>query len=234
MGEPSAKPVWDLPTRLFHWLLVALVVLLWISGEFGGLDVTLPIPYVGDTYFSNMDIHALAGQGVFILIVFRLMWGIWGSTTSRFRHFIRSPGAILGEARELLKGRLPRSTGHNPLGGAMVVALILMLLAQSVSGLFASDDLFFEAPLAHMVSSDTSEMITGWHHRLFGILQILILIHIAAVVYYLVRGDNLIKAMVSGRNTSINTRGLVIKPLWLSAISLGISVAFLIFLRSLS
>jgi cytochrome b len=228
----SSKLVWDLPTRLFHWTLVALVTLLWVTGEFGGLDLNLDLPLVGQTYLSNMDVHALAGQGVFILILFRLLWGIWGSTTSRFSHFVKSPKAIAIEASELVRGRVPESTGHNPLGGAMVVALILLLLAQSLSGLFSSDDLFYEAPLASLVSSDTSDMVTGWHSRLFGILEILILIHIAAIGYYLLRGKNLISAMITGRKTSADSQPLSIKPLWLGAIGLAISIGILLILRS--
>lgn len=230
----ASKPVWDFQTRLFHWLLVSLVVLLWISGEFGGLDISGTLPGVGQFYYSNMDIHALAGQGVFVLIIFRLLWGIWGSTTSRFSHFVYRPKAILNEAILLLKGQTPETTGHNPLGGLMVIVLIVVLLAQSLSGLFASDDLFFEAPLAGLVSSDTSKAITGWHHDLFGILQGLIILHIAAVFYYLVRGKNLIKAMITGRNPTVDSQGLSIKPLWLGAVSLILATTVLLLLRSVT
>jgi len=230
----ASKPVWDIPTRLFHWLLVSLVALLWVSGEFGGLDISGTLPGLGQFYYSNMDIHALAGQGVFVLIIFRLFWGIWGSTTSRFSHFAYRPKAILNEAILLLKGQTPETTGHNPLGGLMVIVLIAVLLAQSLSGLFASDDLFYEAPLAGLVSSDNSKTITGWHHDLFGVLQALIILHIAAVFYYLIRGKNLIKAMITGRNPAVDNQKLSIKPLWLGAVSLILAATVLVLLRSVT
>lgn len=229
----ATKPVWDLPTRIFHWTLVSLVTVLWISGEFGGLDISAELPLAGQVFYSNMDIHALAGQSVFVLIIFRLLWGIWGSTTARFSHFIRHPRAIVEEAKQLLKGQTPETTGHNPLGGAMVVLLIAILLGQSLSGLFSSDDLFYEAPLAGLVSSEISSMITGWHHSLFGLLQALILIHIAAIFYYLVRGKNLIRPMVVGKTETADTEGLSIKPLWLGAVSLALAAAVLLVLKSL-
>ena len=230
----ASKPVWDIPTRLFHWLLVSLVALLWVSGEFGGLDISGTLPGLGQFYYSNMDIHALAGQGVFVLIIFRLFWGIWGSTTSRFSHFAYRPKAIQNEAKLLLKGQIPETTGHNPLGGLMVIVLIAVLLAQSLSGLFASDDLFYEAPLAGLVSSDNSKTITGWHHDLFGVLQALIILHIAAVFYYLIRGKNLIKAMITGRNPAVDNQKLSIKPLWLGAVSLILATTVLVLLRSVT
>lgn len=230
----TAKPVWDLATRLFHWSLVSLVALLWFSGEFGGLDISAELPLFGQVFYSNMDIHALAGQAVFVLIIFRILWGLWGSTTSRFSHFVYHPGAILKEVRLLLKGQTPETTGHNPLGGMMVISLVVLLLGQSLSGLFANDDLFYEGPLAGLVSSDTSNMITGWHHRLFGVLQVLIILHIAAIFYYLIRGKNLIKAMISGRCQSANTEEISIKPIWLGVISLGLATSVLLLLKSVA
>ena len=122
--------VWDLPTRLFHWSLLVLVVVLWATGEFGGFDISTSVPGFGDVYLANMDIHAMAGQGVFVLVIFRLLWGVWGSTTAQFRHFVRGPGAVMAEARAAIRGRDRDMAGHNPLGALMVLALLLAQAAE--------------------------------------------------------------------------------------------------------
>lgn len=210
-----AARLWDLPVRLFHWTLVVMVLLLWITGEFGGLDVTLPIPGKGDVYFANMDVHALLGQGVLVLVIFRLLWGVWGSTSARFVHFVKAPAKVVAEVRSLLGGGLPDHQGHNPLGALMVVALLLLLLAQAGTGLFSADDFFFAGPLAELVDDDWVETLTGLHESLFTALQVFILTHVAAVFYYLARGSNLIRPMLTGTKPGI-TGGLRFAPLWLA------------------
>ena len=227
------RKVWDVPVRLFHWSLVILVLVLWLSGEFGGFDIAFSAPWGGDVYLSNMDVHSLAGQGVFVLVVFRLLWGLWGSTTARFGHFIHHPVAVAGELMSLLKGRVQDSVGHNPLGGLMVLALLLVLLGQSVSGLFAADDLFFEGPLAHLVSDDAIDSATDLHHLFFSFLQVLVVLHIAAVFYYLLRRKNLIKPMVTGSKGHPVEESLSFSPWWLAALSLVIAAGLLWGLRSL-
>ncbi len=225
--------VWDLPVRLFHWALVVLVALLWFSGEFGGLDISVEAPVVGYVYLTNMDVHALAGQGVLVLVLFRLCWGLWGSTTARFGHFVRGPKAALAEARALVKGRLPTTTGHNSLGGLMVVALLLVLAAQTATGLFAADDLFFEAPLAHLVADATSKQLTGIHGQLATALQVLVIAHILAVVYYQCRGSKLIRAMVTGTKYQQINEPLIFAPWWLALVTLALAAGVLAVLRSL-
>ena len=233
MARGTGGRVWDLPIRLFHWSLVVLVLVLWLTGEFGGFDITLTLPGKGSTYISNMDVHALAGQGVFILVIFRLLWGLWGSTTARFSHFVRGPSAVLAESRQLLKGKLHTSVGHNPLGGAMIVLLLLLLAGQAISGMFAADDFFFEGPLVHLVSEDTSDRLTGFHHLLFSALQALILVHILALFYYLVRGKNLIRPMVTGNSLEEGIADLKFSSGWIALVTLIVSAALLALLRSL-
>ncbi len=234
MEKPVHQKIWDLPVRLFHWTLVLLVLLLWLTGEFGGFDVTLPLPGKGDTYFSNMDVHALAGQGVFILVFFRIFWGIWGSTTARFGHFVRHPVTVVRELIAMVRGRIHHSVGHNPAGGAMIVILLLLLAAQSITGMFSVDDFFFEGPLAHLVSGDTSESLSEIHHLLFSGLQVLIVVHILAVFYHLVRGHNLIGAMFTGKRPVPQPAAqLKFSSIWLALISLGLSTGLLLLLRSL-
>ena len=234
----SNYKVWDLPVRLFHWSLALLVLLLWLTGEFGGMDVTVSLPFKGETYFSNMDIHALAGQGVFVLVVFRLLWGIWGSTTARFSHFVHRPSTVFAKLSELLKGGLSVTVGHNPLGGAMVVALLLLLAAQSVTGLFSADDFFFEGPLAHLVSEKSVKTISEIHHLIFSILEVLIILHLLAIIFYRLRGHDLVRAMFTGRrdidaSSGPQSESLNFAPAWLALVSILCAAAALLILRAL-
>lgn len=241
MKPSSPQRVWDLPVRLFHWGLVILVTLSWISGEFGGLDISLAVPerLFGKTslYITNMDVHAFLGQAVLILVLFRILWGFWGSTTARFASFVRGVPAIKAEIFALFKGRVPETRGHNPVGALMVVALLALLAAQVVTGLFSADDFFFEGPLVPLVSSETSELLSRLHEQIFGFLQLLILLHIVAVFYYLLRGQNLIKAMVTGKKPVVaeleKARGAVFAPWWKALATFAVAAIAVYFMVNL-
>jgi len=225
MTKPARQKVWDLPVRLFHWSLVIVVTLLWISGEFGGLDISGEIPVVGFVYLSNMDIHALLGQAVLVLVLFRILWGLVGSSTAKFSSFLSGPSRVFAELCSFLRGKTPQSLGHNALGGLMVVALLAVLAFQAVSGLFSADDFFFSGPLASLVSSDTSDRLTGLHKQSFSLLQVLIVLHIAAIFYYLVRGHNLVGPMLSGRKKMVaENREVAIAPWWRAMICFLVSL----------
>lgn len=173
--------VWDLPIRLFHWVLVALVAALWLSGELG-----------------HLDRHMLLGEIVLALLIFRLAWGVAGSPTARFSHFVRGPGAALAYLRAARSGAV-RSIGHNPLGAYSVLALLALLLVQAVSGLFTSDDIFTEGPLAHLASAETVSLLSTIHRAGFKVLLAFIGLHLAAVVFYrVVKKDDLVRAMITG------------------------------------
>ena len=230
---PDRSKVWDLSVRLFHWSIVMLVLLLWYTGEFGGLDIITTLPVYGDLYLSNMDVHAIAGQSVFVLVVFRILWGVWGSTTARFAHFVRSPAKVLAEAYELLSGKVSSSVGHNPLGGLMVVALLLLLAFQSITGMFSADDLFYEGPLTGLVDEQTIDKMSSLHHLSFSFLQVFIILHIVAIFYYLLRGNNLIRAMISGKKKSGHTEQLTFSPWWLAVASFLTALGLLLLLKSL-
>lgn len=175
--------LWDSPTRIFHWLLVILVTVSYFSAEEG-----------------EMEIHEISGITVLVLVVFRIIWGFVGSSSARFSHFVRGPRAVLDYIRALLRRDPPHTAGHNPLGGWVVVAFLLMLLVQATLGLFSKDDIFYEGPLTYMITDDTSDTISGIHHELFEFILILIGIHVAAVIgYWLVFKENLIKAMITGK-----------------------------------
>lgn len=180
-GTATVK-VWDLPTRLFHWVLVGLVAVLWASGEFG-----------------KLDLHMQVGQAALALILFRIVWGFVGSPTSRFSHFVRGPAAIRAYVLAARRGAA-RSVGHNPLGALSVLALLTLLLVQAATGLFVSDDIMTEAPLAHLVSAKAVSLLSSVHRIGFKLLLALIAVHLAAVLFYrMVKKDDLVRAMVTGR-----------------------------------
>ncbi len=175
--------VWDLPTRLFHWTLVALLITQWLTAEAS----------------STMDWHVRGGYAVLMLVLFRLIWGFVGSDTARFRDFVRGPGAALEYARSLLRGETPHYLGHNPLGAWSIIALLLLLLIQAGTGLFANDDIMTEGPLYAWVSKGTSDWLTTIHKLNFNLLLLVIAVHLSAVLFYLlVKGENLIHPMLSG------------------------------------
>ncbi len=175
--------VWDLPTRLFHWTLVALLITQWLTAEAS----------------STMDWHVRGGYAVLMLVLFRLIWGFVGSDTARFRDFVRGPGAALKYARSLLRGETPHYLGHNPLGAWSIIALLLLLLIQAGTGLFANDDIMTEGPLYAWVSKGTSDWLTTIHKLNFNLLLLVIAVHLSAVLFYLlVKGENLIHPMLSG------------------------------------
>ena len=176
--------VWDLPTRLFHWLLVLSVGFMWYSAQAGG---------------GMLVWHLRCGLLVAGLIVFRLCWGLWGSDTARFSQFVRGPSSI----RRYLQGSLTENEqpGHNPLGALMVIALIAAVLLQATTGLFAADENTFtdSGYLNHLVSSDTGSLMRKIHVNFFNLLAALAGLHIVTVLAYkFLKKKDLIRPMISG------------------------------------
>lgn len=171
--------LWDLPTRLFHWLLVLAVIGLVVSGQIGG---------------NLIEWHGKIGLAVAGLIAFRLVWGVLGSTYARFGQFFPTPGKIAA----YLKGQW-QGHGHNPLGALSVFGLLAVLTAQLLTGLVANDDIAFVGPLYELVSRDLSNLATGWHKIGANVLITLIVLHVAAILFYThVKKDNLVKPMLRG------------------------------------
>jgi len=184
---PRAVPVWDLPTRIFHWALVVLVAFSWWSGEQGS---------------DWLKWHFWSGYSILTLLLFRLAWGFVGSATARFTQFIRGPAAGIAHLRELAGKHEPRDVGHNAVGGWMVVALIVVLLAQAITGLFADDDILTMGPLAELVSSDVRSKATTVHGLLINLILLMVALHVLAVLgYWAFRSQNLIKPMFTGKKT---------------------------------
>lgn len=147
-----------------------------------------------------MDWHLWGGYAVLTLVLFRLIWGTIGSETVRFSHFVRGPGVALAYFKALLRGETPHYLGHNPMGAWSIVALLILLLVQAITGLFANDDILIEGPLYGWVSKGASDWLTTIHKLNFNLLLAMIAVHLSAVFFYLfVKRENLIHPMLSGR-----------------------------------
>lgn len=171
--------LWDLPTRLFHWLLVLCISAALITGNIGG---------------AAIDWHGRIGLAIVGLIVFRLVWGLIGSSHARFASFMPTPGSIGAYLRGQWHG-----VGHNPLGALSVFGLLLLIAAQLATGLFANDDIAFHGPLFGLIGKDLSDRLTGIHELTSNALIALIVLHLAAIAFYgHVKKDKLIKPMISG------------------------------------
>lgn len=180
--------VWDLPTRLFHWSLVVLICFSWWSAE-----------------ERLMDWHRLSGITVLALVVFRLIWGFIGGSTARFSQFVRSPGRVLAYLRP--GSNASRRAGHSPIGGYSVVLTLALLAIQVTTGLFAVDvDGIDSGPLSFLVSFDLGRAASEIHEISFTLLQVVIGIHILAILFYLlVRKLNLIRPMLTGSDKALET-----------------------------
>ncbi|HEX7558249.1 MAG TPA: cytochrome b/b6 domain-containing protein [Usitatibacter sp.] len=161
--------VWDLPTRIFHGALAALVVFSFATGKVGG---------------GWMEWHVKSGCTILTLLVFRLAWGIVGSRTSRFTGFVTGPRAAIRYARETFAKRHPFTPGHNPLGGWMVVFMIAILLLQAATGLFADDEIATQGPLAAKVSDALVSRLTTIHKYNVWLIAAAVGLHLVAVSTY--------------------------------------------------
>ena len=180
--KPAGVRIWDLPTRLFHWMLAVLVVFSVVTANVGG---------------NWVQWHFYSGYAILTLIAFRLAWGFIGGRYARFSSFLFGPAAILAT----LKGdsRAPRTLGHNPLGSLSVFALLACVGLQAAVGLFANDDIASEGPLAKFVSKGLSDRLTSLHHLNAKIIFALVALHLLAIVFYLLRKhENLVRPMLSG------------------------------------
>ncbi|HEY9271001.1 MULTISPECIES: cytochrome b/b6 domain-containing protein [Achromobacter] len=215
-----AVHIWDLPTRLFHWALVACIVGAFVSVKLGGL---------------YMDWHVRFGCTALGLILFRLLWGFFGPRYARFTQFVRGPAAV---ARYLKGAAAP--AGHNPLGALSVLALLLVIGSQAVSGLFTTDDIMTQGPLFGHVSETVAAAMTSWHKLNEWVILTLVALHLAAVLWYaLVRRKRLVRAIITGKvdakdvpaGTPPTQDGFAV---WLRALVLGACVTGLVlWIRSL-
>jgi cytochrome b len=177
--------VWDLPTRVFHWLLALCVIAQIITGKIGGTAMTW---------------HFRIGYCVFALVGFRLVWGLIGGRWSRFSSFLYAPATVLRYLRGEHRPGDHFQVGHNPLGMGSILAMLLILVVQIATGLVADDEIANLGPLNKFVSSATALSATAWHKGPGqAVLILLVVLHVAAIVYYRVRRQqNLVQPMIDG------------------------------------
>ena len=177
--------VWDGPVRLFHWALLVLLIVSWSSV----------------TYFNNMRLHMLSGEAILALLLFRIFWGFIGSETARFSHFLGNPFHAVTHLMHMTKREPDTQVGHNAAGGWMVLAMLLLLLAQVTTGMLASDEeSFVEGPLNHLVGSTWGAWALSQHRLVFTLIQLMIAAHLFAIMSYAVlKRHDLVRPMITGK-----------------------------------
>lgn len=198
--------IWDVPTRLFHWSIVGLLVFSWWSAE-----------------NAEMQWHYYSGLTVCALLIFRLLWGVFGTSTARFGQFVKGVGPVVA----YLKNEPGTSAvGHNPLGGWAVIAMLAALVTQVATGLFAVDvDGLESGPLSYMVEFEQGRLMANIHELSFNLLLVLIAIHIGAILFYLlIRKSNLVIPMITGTRMAADGEGAVRVPAWRLIIAIAIAV----------
>lgn len=207
MATPPStdRRIWDLPVRLVHWSFALLLPAMWWTAEEGDIET-----------------HVTLGLVTLALVLFRLLWGLWGSETARFASFIRGPAAIRDYLRAAPAEVRP---GHNPLGALSVVALLGLLAVQVSIGLFTQDvDGLESGPLSYLVSYDFADGAREWHELGFNLLLALVGLHLAAIAWYRLRKrQNLVGPMITGKGEA--TTALRFAPAWLALATLAISGA---------
>lgn len=208
--------LWDGPTRIVHWALVIVLAFAWWSAE-----------------TRNMGWHRIAGYTAVGLVVFRLIWGFVGSRSAQFVSFVRGPAETLAYARSLPERAHKAVPGHNPLGAWSVVAILTALIAQVTTGLFSVDvDGLESGPLSDLVSFDTGRRFAGWHELSFTALQVLVVLHLVAVVFYAVyKRADLVRPMVTGHGKFAEDPRLTFAPVW-RAVLVGAAALLVAWLAS--
>ena len=198
----STNPLWDIPTRVFHWLIVCCLPIAWWSAE-----------------EERFDVHQWTGYTVLVLVSSRIVWGFIGSRHSRFTDFVVGPARV----RAYLRGQGSSSAGHNPLGGWSVLLLLSLLLAQAISGLFNSDDVLFSGPLYYWADSGFRDAMGVVHDVAFNGLLALVFLHVVAVLYHQLKlKEKLLQAMLRG--SAIGRVGTEAAAPWWRAVIIALLV----------
>jgi cytochrome b len=175
--------VWDVPTRLFHWLMAALIAVAYVTYLLGW-----------------MSWHAVAGDAVLTLVVFRLLWGFFGSQTARFSRFVAAPRAAFAHLGRIFRREPDRQVGHNAAGGWMVLLLLALVLGEALSGVYVQNDVANQGPLTEITPARVANGITASHWILWDALLGAILLHILAIIIYAAaKGQDLLRPMIAGR-----------------------------------
>jgi cytochrome b len=201
LQQVSTLRVWDVPTRVMHWGLVAAIAVCWWTGT-----------------HNNLEYHLYSGYAALWIILMRLYWGFAGSSTARFVNFVRGPKAMLDYARTLHRRDTAHTHGHNALGAISVLLMLGFVLAVVVIGLFAVDvDGLYSGPLSAHVTFRTGRHLAHLHYRVFTWLLWVIGLHLLAVVfYYVYKRHNLVSPMISGKRVATEgaSEELQVAPLW--------------------
>jgi cytochrome b len=183
--EKRTVLVWDAPTRLFHWLIVALVAIAYVTQK-----------------LNWMDWHAISGDCVLVLLLFRLAWGAYGGETARFVSFLASPRATFAYLAHASRREPDLQIGHNPAGGWMVMALLGLLLGETLTGLYALNDIAQVGPLTAITPARLANTIDTLHSTLWEALLAAVTLHVLAIATYAaVKGHDLVTPMITGRKT---------------------------------
>lgn len=184
-APPVRTRIWDPLLRGFHWLIATAVIVTWMLGHYGP---------------SKMTLHFWLGYLILALLAFRLVWGFVGPQSARFSHFFRGPGATWAYARRFLSREPSYWPGHNPMGALSVLAMIGVLGAQALSGLFVDpDDYINVGPLADKVDGATRKALLSWHHLGGTLVLILVLLHVGIILFYRFwKHEDLVRPMITG------------------------------------
>lgn len=183
--KSSRIKVWDIYLRLFHWLLAVCIIVSFVSVR-----------------MDEMEVHFISGHIILALIIFRIIWGIVGSRTALFLSFIKGPKAILRYLKASDSPEFKPMIGHSPIAALSVIALLVVISAQVITGLMSDDEIFLQGPLAQFVSYDTAYQATTYHAYIPRLIVGLVILHLLAIAFYrLVKKENLVKPMITGSKT---------------------------------
>ncbi len=208
-GSISGVKVWDLPSRIAHWALALSILGSYGTAEYGWL---------------SMQWHFYFGYAAITLVIFRVLWGFFGSEHARFRNFVRGPGAVWGYLKTWGDKNAAETTGHSALGGWAVLVLLAATLAQGISGLFNNDEIEWFGPLSDKASSELVDKMAWFHNNFSNVLLLVIGVHIiAALLYLLIKKQNLIAPMITGVKRTVKAADAIQKPIWLALLLLVVS-----------
>ena len=215
--ESATIPVWDPFVRLFHWSLVGAI------GVALATSLVLPPTWV--------TLHIISGTAAVVLVAARIVWGFFGPTYARFTSFVRGPAMLIAHLRHLRAGKAEHHVGHNPLGGAMIVTLIVAVLILGLTGTIALGGVFKSGPAAFLTSFAVGNAARELHQVIaFGVIG-LIGLHLGGVAFESLRGrQNLAAAMVHGRKRE--RAGALAEPPRVARPLLAAAVVSLVFLAS--
>jgi cytochrome b len=217
--QPAPRPVliWDAPVRLFHWLVVVLVTAAY---------VTLKLTWI--------DWHVRIGEALLALLIARLLWGCFGSETARFRSFVASPAAALRHLRHLFHREPDVQVGHNAAGGWMVLLLLALLLAETLSGLYVNNEIADDGPLSELVPVWLANAISALHGLVWYVLLAAVALHVFVIALYaVVKGHNLLRPMLTGYKLLPSSVAAPRQaPALLALLPLGVGAAVVILLAA--